>query len=218
MGMTERLYDELALIAAALAHPKRLRALNLLLQGPKPIETLAELLGESHANTAAHMKALRSAGLVRPIREGKYAFQHVSHEAVTKLFLCIQNAGEQLRPAVALLRNENDASASPVTTSELAEIVESHEALLVDLRPSDEFEAAHIPGARSMPFTSLAKTARTLPRRPRILAYCRGKYCLNGRRGVATLLDAGLRAEGLAFGVPEWRAEGRALEVGSAAR
>lgn len=218
MSVNEPLYDELARIAGALAHPKRLRALNLLLQGPKPIEALAELLGESPANTAAHMKALRAAGLVTPARAGKYVFQHVSHDAVAKLFLCMRNAGEQLRPAVALLRAENDASASPVTTSELAQIIEAKEAVLVDLRPSEEFEVAHIPGARSMPFASLSKTASALPRRRRILAYCRGKYCPNGRRGVAVLQDAGLRAERLAFGVPERRAEGRPLEIGSVQR
>jgi rhodanese-related sulfurtransferase len=54
-----------------------------------------------------------------------------------------------------------------------------------------------------------------LPKRRRILAYCRGKYCPNARKGVRLLRDAGLRAERLAFGVPEWRAEGHELESGA---
>lgn len=212
--MQDTLFGELAALASALAHPKRLRALNLLLQGPKPIDALAELLEESPANTAAHMKALRAGGLVTATRQGKYVVQHVSDEAVGKLLLCLRCAGERLRPALALLESEQRVHESPLTADDLLPLVEAKSVVLVDLRPREEFDVGHLPGARSAPLASIADAARSLPRRRRVLAYCRGKYCPGARHGVIALRNAGLKAEPLAFGVPEWRALGHALEVG----
>lgn len=205
----ETVYQELARIAAALSNPTRLRALNLLLQGAKPIEELAEALGESQANTTAHMKALRAAGLVTAERRGKYLFQRPSHEGVLQLFLALRSAGETLSPAIRLLNEMPDETASDVSPSELEDIVASRRALLVDLRPAREFAAGHLPGAQSLPFTALPGRAADLPAKRRVLAYCRGRYCPNARRGVLSLRAAGIRAERLRFGVPEWVAEGR---------
>lgn len=211
MGTNRALYEELARIAAALASPTRLRALNLILQVPKSIEELAEELGESPANTAAHMKALRSAGLVSAERRGKYVHQKPSEEAVLELFLALRAAGEALSPAIRLLNEAPDDTASDVSPAELESLVVARKAILVDLRPAREFEAGHLPGARSMPFDTLSKRCRDVSRKRRILAYCRGRYCPTARQGVLALRIAGLRAERLRFGVPEWVADGRAL-------
>lgn len=210
------LYEELARLAAALASPTRLRALNLILQAPKSIEELAEELGESQANTAAHMKALRGAGLVSAERRGKYVYQRPSHDAVLELFLALRAAGEVLSPHVRLLNETPDDTASPVSPADLESIVGERKAVLVDLRPAHEFEAGHIPGARSLPFAELSQRHRELPSRSRILAYCRGRYCPNAKKGVLALRTSGLRAERLRFGVPEWLADGRELAAGSA--
>lgn len=207
--MTQALYDELAIVAAALAHPKRLRALNLLFQGPKPIDALAALLEESPANTAAHMKVLRDAGLVVGAREGKYVFQHVSHAVVTPLVLGLRSAAEEIRPAAARQHQQNQATASTITMAELESLMLRGRVLLIDLRPREEYEKGRLPGAGSLPLAALPELVCTLPRRRRVLVYCRGKYCPNAIRGVAALKERGFRAERLAFGVPEWIAEGR---------
>lgn len=206
------LYEELARLAAALANPTRLRALNLLLQVPKSIDELADELGESHANTAAHMKALRAVGLVTAERRGKYVYQKPSQAAVLRLFLALRHSGEQLSPHVQLLNETPDDTASAVEPAELTALVDGRKALLVDLRPEPEFEAGHLPGARSIPFTELPQRYGELPSKRRILAYCRGRYCPRAKQGVLALRSAGLRAERLRFGIPEWIAEGRPLE------
>ncbi len=100
MSDAEELCESLAGIAGALANPRRLRALNLLFQGPKAIETLAGLLGESEANTAAHMKVLRAAGLVTAKRDGKYLLQEPVMPAALQLFLTLRASGEALSPAI----------------------------------------------------------------------------------------------------------------------
>lgn len=209
------LYEELARLAAALASPTRLRALNLLLQVPKSIEELAEELGESPANTAAHMKALRAVGLVTAERRGKYVYQQPSQAAVLDLFLALRRSGEQLSPHVQLLNEAPDDTASLVEPAELESLLDGRKALLVDLRPEREFQAGHLPGARSLPFAELSHRYGELPAKRRILAYCRGRYCPKAKQGVLALRAAGVRAERLRFGVPEWLAEGRQLVSGS---
>ncbi|MFN2427460.1 MAG: ArsR/SmtB family transcription factor [Candidatus Binatia bacterium] len=211
---SERLYDELARLAGALASPTRLRALNLLFQGPKPVEALAELLGESEANTAAHMKVLRSAGLVIGKRSGKRIFQEPSSDVVLELFLALRNAGESVSPAVMLLSDGRDETSSDVTQEALQEMSARRSRLLLDLRPRAEFDSGHIPGARSFPFSDLRDRIAELPLRRRILAYCRGKYCPTARTGVLALREVGLHAERLPFGVAEWRAAGHPVAIG----
>ena len=212
--VSDTVYEELSQLAGALASPKRLRALNLLIQAPRSIEALAELLGESHANTAAHMKALRAAGLVTAERRGKHVYQRAVEPAAPQLFLALRAAGETLRPVLQQLEQQVLQSASSVQPDELPQLMEARRVVLLDLRPSAEFEAGHLPGARSLPADAATERARELPGTRRILAYCRGKYCQGAQQGVQALRAAGLRAERLGFGVNEWRALGRPLEVG----
>ena len=215
--MNDDLYAELARLAACLSSPTRLRALNLLFQGEKSLDRLAEELGESEANTAAHMKALRAAGLVTARREGKRVFQKADREAGLRLFLALRDAGEALLPAVRLFEQSiDDESTSNVGMENLEETIGPRRAALVDLRPANEYEVGHLPGATSVPFAHFERTLPELPRARRILVYCRGKYCPNARRGTRVLREAGMRAERLRFGVPEWLASGRPLSVGAA--
>lgn len=206
--MNGDLYTGIAQTAAALASPTRLRALNLLFQGPKAIDALAEQLGESHANTAAHMKALRAAGLVSAHRQGKYVLQQAVLPGALGVFLALRAAAEQHNPAVSLALQAQAATASRVQPAELAALIARRKAVIVDLRPELEWQAGHIPDARSLPYDQIAARARELSPKRRVLAYCRGKYCPTASAGVAALRSAGLRAERLAFGVPEWRGQG----------
>lgn len=208
------LYEELARLAAALANPTRLRALNLILQIPKSIEELSEELGESHANTAAHMKTLRAAGLVAADRRGKHVYQKPAQKAALELFLALRAAGEVLSPNIRLLNETPDETASAVAPADLECLLKERKAILIDLRPRLEFEAGHLPGASSLPFTELSERSGELPRERRILAYCRGRYCPQAKQGVLMMRTTGALAERLSFGVPEWLAEGRPIIPG----
>ena len=91
--------------------------------------------------------------------------------------------------------------------------VECGEIVLLDVRPAVEFRAGHIPGALSIPLTELELRWRELPAQRRVLAYCRGAYCLMAREAVRLLAQHGIAAEALDVGVPEWRASGRPVEA-----
>jgi rhodanese-related sulfurtransferase len=208
-------FDELGRIAAALSSPKRLHALHLLFEGPKSIEELAAQLDESAANTAAHLKVLRQASLVSAERRGKYLVQNVTDPSVLRLFLALRDTTEQLSPAMRLLASETEAAAD-VTPQALGSLVDASRVVVVDLRPTDEYQAGHLPSARSLPFGEIHERAPELPMRKRILTYCRGKYCVKATQGAALLRQSGRRAEPLPFGVLEWRDAGLTLEAAGA--
>ena len=79
------------------------------------------------------------------------------------------------------------------------------EVLLLDVRPKEEFEQAHIPGAVSMPIEELENQLSTLPTHIDIVAYCRGPYCLMSAEAVKMLKAKGINAFRLEEGVLEWQ-------------
>ena len=74
---------------------------------------------------------------------------------------------------------------------------------LVDVRPAAEFQAGHLPGARSFPLDELPARLGELPRSRPVVAYCRGPYCHLAVDAVAILRAAGLRARHLDLGVAD---------------
>ena len=209
----EALYEGLARMAQAMSSPARLRMLNLIAQGPKSVDALATELGESPANASAHLKVLKDVGLVVASRAGKRVLHELSGPGVLQLFLALRAAGEAVDPAISSVAAAQaaDPARAAVELDGLTAELERGQTSLFDLRPADEFAAGHLPGARSLPAAELPARLASLPRRRRLLAYCRGKYCPTARESVALMRAAGLRAERLAFGVPEWCAAGGEL-------
>jgi rhodanese-related sulfurtransferase len=95
-----------------------------------------------------------------------------------------------------------------VDMSELVERAERGEVVVIDVRPPEEFAAAHVVGARSVPLSILDEVVATLPRDRTVVAYCRGPFCVLADEAVKRLREAGLRAVRLDGGLPEWRAAG----------
>jgi ArsR family transcriptional regulator len=87
--------------------------------------------------------------------------------------------------------------------------------VVIDVRPPEEFRAGHIKGALSLPLDELERRIRELPARKEIVAYCRGPYCLMAYQAVQTLRAKGRRARRLVEGLPEWRAAGLPVEIGT---
>ena len=89
------------------------------------------------------------------------------------------------------------------------------DAIIVDLRPAEEYEAGHIAGAISIPLPDLEARLAELPADLEIVAYCRGPYCAMSPQGVALLERLGRRARRLEDGYPEWRLAGLPVAIGS---
>ncbi|MFC3821394.1 rhodanese-like domain-containing protein [Planomonospora venezuelensis] len=83
--------------------------------------------------------------------------------------------------------------------------IQAGDVTVVDVRPVEEYAAGHIPGALSVPLERLADRLADLPADGRIVAYCRGAYCVMAHEAVRELTARGRNAARLADGMLEWR-------------
>jgi len=213
-GPKQALYAEFAVIAKALAHPHRLELLEHAAQGPMSVETLAERVGLSVANASQHLRQLREAGLVTAERDGKFVRYALADDAVLDLISSVHRVAARRRAEVSRIVSDyfdaRDAM-EPVSRAELVARAQSGAVTVLDVRPRDEYELGHVPGALCVPLDELeARLAELDPARP-IVAYCRGPWCVLSFEAVARLRALGYDARRLEDGYPEWRAAGMPL-------
>ena len=209
------LYEQVARIGKAVASPKRLELIELLCQGEKTVEALAAQADISVKLTSAHLKELRVARLVETRREGKYVLYRLASTSVADLWINLRSAAEErlveLQVALADLVAHGD-NLEGLDRKSILKKAAAGEVLVLDVRPSEEFAAAHLPHARSLPVDELTKRLAELPKDMPVVAYCRGPFCLMARDAVALLRKKGYRAMHLTDGVAEWRARGLPVE------
>jgi rhodanese-related sulfurtransferase/DNA-binding transcriptional ArsR family regulator len=207
----DALHSQFARIGLAVASPKRLELLDLLSQGEKTVEQLAEQTATTVKNTSAHLRALRQARLVETRRDGTYVWYRLADEAVAAFLLALQALGRHRYAEVREVAEsylERRDSLEPIAPDELRRRLNAGDVTLIDVRPGDEFAAGHIPGALSVPVTKLGNRLRELPKRTEIVAYCRGPYCVMAVTAIELLRQRGYRARRLIEGIPAWRARG----------
>lgn len=209
------LFTQFALIGHALSNPHRLRLLQILSQAEKTVEALAEMTQQSVASTSAHLKVLRSACLVDSRKSGRFVYYRLSSDSVLRLWMALRQLGEETMPEVREVVRayfDDPESLLKLTPQELLEGVRQGRFMLVDVRPTDEYAAGHIPGAESVPAEELTKRLKSLPRDRRIVAYCRGPFCVTAVEAVKRLRAQGLNAMRVGLGVAEFRLAGLELE------
>ncbi|OGB33602.1 MAG: ArsR family transcriptional regulator [Burkholderiales bacterium RIFCSPLOWO2_12_FULL_61_40] len=218
--LKDLLYEQVARIGKALASPKRLELLEMLAQSEKSVETLTAELGIDVKLASAHLKALKAACLVQSRREGKYVLYRLSSDGVAQLGIALRTVAEQhlgeMRQALQQLVSDPQHLTS-LTHDELLAQARRGEVVVIDVRPQAEFDAAHLPHARSVPLAELERRMAELPRDRDIIAYCRGPFCMLSDEAVQRLLAHGYRAQKITDGVSEWRAAGFALEAAESA-
>lgn len=214
----DRIYGQFARISKALASPRRLELLDLLCQGPRTVEELARQASMGVPNTSQHLKVLRSAQLVEAERSGLYVTYRLADERVCDLYQAMQGLAEirlaEIDDVVEEFLAGRDGMEG-VDRYDLLERVDSGEVTVLDVRPPEEYAAGHIAGALSVPLEELEARLADLPREQRIVAYCRGPYCVLAVKAVELLRFHGFEAVRLEDGVLDWRARGGRVEAGS---
>ena len=213
----DTIYDQFARIGKAVSSPKRLELLDLLCQGPRTVEALAQEARLSVGNTSRHLQLLRGAGLIEGEKQGLFVTYRISDDAVCDFFRDLRSLAEKRLSDIKWIAQrflEGREGLEPVDRMELLERVRNQGVVVIDVRPSEEFRAGHIPGALSIPLKELEARLSDLPREQEIVAYCRGPYCVLAIQAVETLRAKGYRAVRLEDGVLDWRARGYAVEVG----
>lgn len=213
--LKDLLYEQVARIGKALGSPKRLELLEMLAQGEKSVDVLAAELSIDIKLASAHLKALRDARLVTSRREGKFIHYRLSGPDVASLGVKLREVAEEHLLELRLALDQMAAHPGQLAAVDrvaLMEQAQRGEVVVIDVRPQDEFDVAHLPYARSMPLAEIGKRLAALPRDKEIVAYCRGPFCLLSDEAVALLLSHGYRARKVSDGVSEWQAAGLPLE------
>ena len=214
-GPKYQLFEQFAQIAKALGHPHKLELLELLAQGERSVDKLSNVAGLTVANTSRHLQQLRRAGLIASRKEGLYVFYRIAGDDVIDLLRSLRRTGQRHISEV----NEvvigyfiNRDSLEPVSRKELLRRSKDGLVTVLDVRPREEYEVGHIPGALNVPLDEIKKQLARLPKEQEIIAYCRGEYCVLAFEAVAALRKKGFTARRLEEGYPEWKAAGLPVE------
>ena len=213
----DAVFDQVARIAAAFGSPKRIELIDLLAQGERHVEALAAQANLTVANTSQHLQLLKAANLVTARKDGLQVFYRLADPIVQNGYRALQQLAEaRLAEMGRLLDNyfSNADGLEPVERAELLRRARSRDVVVIDVRPPEEYAAGHIAGALSVPLAQLERRLAKLPRGKRIVAYCRGPYCVLAAEAVRRLRTRGYHAERLKEGFPEWRDAGFPVQVG----
>ena len=209
--LKNRLYEQVARIGKAVSSPKRLELIELLCQAEKPVETLAVQADISVKLASAHLKELRLARLVETRKDGKYVFYRLAGPSVADLWVDLRTQAEErlveLQMALASIATHSN-ELQGVARDDILRRAAAGEVVVLDVRPQEEFAAAHLLHARSMPVNELRQRLAELPKDIPVVAYCRGPFCLMAMDSVDLLRRKGYQAFHLTDGVAEWRARG----------
>ena len=210
------LFDAFASVAQALGSGRRAEIIDLLAQGERSVDEIANEISQSVANTSQHLRVLARAGLVRSRREGTRVFYRLASERVGDLWAAVREIAVRHVAEVNHLADEylgERDGVEHVSAEELQKRLARGDVVVLDVRPEPEYRAGHIPGAQSVPLDALASLAPKLTRRRQIVAYCRGPYCVYADDAVRLLQARGFKARRLDVGFPEWRRAGLPVET-----
>ena len=207
----DAIYEQFARIGKSVSSPKRLELLDLLCQGPRTVEVLAKESGLSVANTSQHLQVLRAARLVEAEKDGLFVNYRLADQTVCEFFRTMRVLAESRLAEVEQIKRrflEGREGMEPVDGQALLELVAKGEVTVLDVRPVEEYNAGHIPGAISIPLKELQLRLMDLPRDQEIVAYCRGPYCVLSIQAVEMLRAKGFQALRLEEGIQDLRALG----------
>jgi rhodanese-related sulfurtransferase len=205
------LYQQFARLGKALASPVRLELLDLLAQGERSVEELAQEAALGVANASAHLQTLSHARLVSSRKEGLRVFYRLADPSIFRLWVALREAGERQYAEIDRLVAtylQDRQTLQPISREELAHRLREGNTLVLDVRPLLEYRQGHIAGARSIPIDELSERLAELEPGRQIVAYCRGPYCVFADEAVSILRSHGYSAERYVDGYPDWAAAG----------
>ncbi len=213
----DALFDAFAEVAKALASGRRAEIIDVLAQGERSVEDIAEELGQTVANTSHHLRTLARAGLVRTRREGTRIFYALTSDRVASLWAAMRDVAADHVAGIERLADAylgDRSSFEAITREALVDRLQRGDLVVLDVRPRAEFRSGHIAGARSVPISELRRSLRSLPKDAEVVAYCRGPYCVYADDAVREMRRRGYQARRLEDGYPEWKRAGLSVAAG----
>ena len=206
-----KVYSLLSQVVKSMANPHRLEIIDLLAQSGRTVEEIAKETGISIANASQHLQVLKASNLVEVEREGNYIRYHLANNKIFKTWSILREVGfERVAEIDKLIQDYRYKKnlLEAITIDELVTRMKSKNTVLLDIRPTEEFNTGHIPGALSIPLETLATIIKTLPKNKVYIAYCRGPLCVFADEAVGILYKRGYKAKRLEEGFPDWKLRG----------
>ncbi|MFA4965234.1 MAG: metalloregulator ArsR/SmtB family transcription factor [Thermoleophilia bacterium] len=207
-------YEQFALIGKALCSGPRLEILDVLEQAERTVDVLAAAVGMSVANTSHHLQVLKRGRIVESERRGQHVIYRLAGPVVGEALRAVRVLGARRLSEIERVTTEFLAGREGmevVDQQALLERIGSGDCIVLDVRPPEEYDAAHVAGALSMPLEELERRLGELPRDRQIVAYCRGPYCVLAVNAVETLRRHGFDAVRAPESVADWRELGLAV-------
>ncbi|MCW8933804.1 MAG: metalloregulator ArsR/SmtB family transcription factor [Gammaproteobacteria bacterium] len=216
MSFKHDLFSQFARVGKALSNGNRLEILEYLAQTERSVDDLAKVSGLSVANTSQHLQQLRQVGLVTSSKIGLKVYYRIAGDDVVNLLKLLREVSErhladvnQLVDTYLTVKDELE----PVAREVLLERVKQGLVTVIDVRPTEEYMAGHLPGAINIPPDELEQRLKDIDSQQEVVAYCRGPHCVFSFNAVQQLRNAGIQASRLEDGFPEWKSAGLPVEL-----
>lgn len=206
-GELERreVFDHFAEVVKAMGNGRRLELLETLAQGEHSVEVLARKTGLAVTTASNNLQTLKRVGLVETRREGTSIYYRLAGNDVLELFVAAKRVAMHRYPALVDSVDAYLGGASEQGISiDPAEVTE--DMFVLDVRPQPEYDAAHFPGAVSIPMDEFEGRIDEIPRDKHVVVYCRGEFCKYAREVAKKLRELGVSAQAMTEGVIEWQA------------
>lgn len=202
------MYDGLSKLLKALSNPARLEIIEMLSQGEKSVEGIVQTTNLSIANASQHLQVLKNNNIVKSRKEGHYVFYSlISDDFLSVYQHVVKYAVKEIAELEKILnrQREDNKALNAVSIDDLESMIRNENVLLLDVRPSVEFEFGHITGALSVPMNELMEQLKNIKKDKDIIAYCRGPFCVLADEAVKILSEQGYNVRRLDEGYPEWK-------------
>jgi rhodanese-related sulfurtransferase/predicted transcriptional regulator len=204
----DAMYNGLSKLMKALANPARLEIIEMLSQGEKSVEGVVEATNLTVANASQHLQVLKNNNIVKHRKVGHYVYYSLVNNEILALYQHITKYAvseiAELEKTLNRQREDNKAL-NPVSLDELETMIHNKNVLLMDVRPTAEYEFDHITGAISVPMKELLCCLKDFSKEQEIIAYCRGPFCVLADEAVRILSENGFKVRRLDEGYPEWK-------------
>lgn len=202
------MYNGLSKLLKSLSNPARLEIIEMLSQGEKSVEGIVQTTNLSVANASQHLQVLKNNNIVKSRKEGHYVFYSLISDDVLSVYQhLVRYAVKEIAELEKILnrQREDNKALNAVSIDDLESMIRNENVLLLDVRPSNEFEFGHITGAISVPMNELMKQLKSIKEDKNIIAYCRGPFCVLADEAVKILSEQGYNVRRLDEGYPEWK-------------